>query len=99
MLVINKTVENAEAVFKLEGRLDTASAPSLEKELVSSLDGVRSLILDFEKVEYVSSAGLRVLLLAMKLLHNKGKMKLVHVNELVGEVFEVTGFADLLTIE
>ncbi len=99
MLKINKTAENGEAVFKLEGRLDTSSAPEFEAELKQSLDGVNSLILNFEKLEYISSAGLRVLLVALKLMHNKGRMKIVHVNELVMEVFEVTGFSDMLTIE
>ena len=99
MLNIKKTVENGEAVFKLEGRLDTSSAPAFEAELKQSLDGVNSLILDFEKLEYISSAGLRTLLLALRLLHGKGRMKVVHVNELVMEVFEVTGFSDMLTIE
>ena len=94
MLVINKTVENAEAVFKLEGRLDTASAPSLEKELVSSLDGVRSLILDFEKVEYVSSAGLRVLLATFKRMRSaNGSMSLINVGKGLSDVFQLTGLA------
>lgn len=99
MLNIKKTAENGEAVFKLEGRLDTSTAPAFEAELKKSLDGVKSLVLDFEKLEYISSAGLRSLLLALKLLHNKGRMKVIHVNELVMEVFEVTGFSNLLTIE
>ncbi len=99
MLNINKTVENGKAVFKLDGRLDTSTAPAFEAELRETLNGVTSLILDFEKLEYISSAGLRVLLVALKLLHNKGKMKIVHVNELVAEVFDVTGFADMFTIE
>lgn len=99
MLNIKKTVENGEAVFKLEGRLDTSSAPAFEAELKNSLEGVNSLIFDFEKLEYISSAGLRSLLLALKLMRNKGKMKIVHVNELVMEVFEVTGFSEMLTIE
>ncbi|MCR5664094.1 MAG: STAS domain-containing protein [Oscillospiraceae bacterium] len=99
MLNIKKTIENGEAVFKLEGRLDTGSAPAFEAELKQSLDGVKSLVLDFEKLEYISSAGLRSLLLALKLLHNKGRMKVIHANELVMEVFEVTGFAEMLNIE
>ena len=99
MLNINKTVENGEAVFKLEGRLDTSTAPAFEAELKQSLDGVSSLILDFEKLEYISSAGLRSLLFALKLMRGTGKMKVIHVNELVMEVFEVTGFSNLLTIE
>ncbi len=99
MLKIHKTIKNTEAVFELDGRLDTTTAPELELELRQSLDGVENLILDLEKLEYISSAGLRVLLLAVKLLHNKGTMKVVHANDLVMEVFEVTGFSDILTIE
>ena len=99
MLNIKKTIENGEAVFKLDGRLDTSSAPAFDAEMKQSLEGVTSLILDFEKLEYISSAGLRSLLLALKLLRNKGRVKVIHVNELVMEVLEVTGFAEMLTIE
>ena len=83
----------------LEGRLDTMTAPELEAELKKSLDGAESLILDFSKLDYISSAGLRVLLSAHKVMSAKGGMKVTHVNEIVQEVFEVTGFADILTIE
>ena len=99
MLNINKTVENANAVFALEGRLDTVTAPELEKELKESLDGVTSLTLDFGKLEYISSAGLRVLLAAQKLMAKQGSMKLTGVNETIMEIFDVTGFSDILTIE
>ncbi len=99
MLNINKTVENGKACFRLEGRLDTTTAPELEKELSETLDGISDLTLDFEKLEYISSAGLRVLLSAQKVMSKQGKMKLVHVNEIVMEIFEVTGFQDILTIE
>ena len=99
MLNINKTIENGEVTFKLEGRLDTSAAPELEAEVKNSLDGAKTPIMDFEKVEYISSAGLRVLLLAMKLMRSKGPMKVTHVNDLVKEVFDVTGFSDMLTIE
>ncbi len=99
MLNINKTVENGELTFKLEGRLDTASAPELEEEIKASLTGTDNLVMDFEKLEYISSAGLRVLLMALKLLRGKGNMKLVRVNDLVREVLDVTGFSDMLTIE
>lgn len=99
MLNIKKTIENGEAVFKLDGRLDTSSAPAFDAEMKQSLEGVTSLVLDFEKLEYISSAGLRSLLLALKLLRNKGRVKVIHVNELVMEVLEVTGFAEMLTIE
>ena len=99
MLNINKTVENEKTVYMLEGRLDTVTAPDLEKELKASLDGVKELVLDFEKLEYISSAGLRVLLAAQKTMTKQGEMKLVHVNETIMEIFEVTGFSDILTIE
>ncbi len=83
----------------LEGRLDTATSPELGKDLQASLDGVTELTLDFSALEYISSAGLRVLLSAHKTMSGKGSMKVTHVNEIVAEVFEVTGFADILTIE
>ena len=83
----------------LEGRLDTTTAPQLEAELKSSLDGVTELNLDFTKLEYLSSAGLRVLLAAQKVMNRQGAMVLRHVNETIHEVFEVTGFIDILTIE
>ena len=99
MLNINKTIENGKAVFELEGRLDTVTAPDLENELKNSQDGVTELVLDFEKLDYISSAGLRVLLTAQKAMSKQGEMKILHVNEMVNEVFEVTGFSDILTIE
>ncbi len=99
MLNINKTVANGKAVFALEGRLDTITAPELEKELKASLDGVSELVLDFAKLEYISSAGLRVLLAAQKLMAKQGSMKLVNVNETIMEILDVTGFVDILTIE
>ena len=92
--------ENGNALeISLEGRLDTMTAPELEAELKKSLDSVNELTLDFEKLDYISSAGLRVLLSAHKLMSAKGGMKITHVNEVVQEVFDVTGFADILTIE
>ena len=99
MLNINKKVENGAASLALEGRLDTITAPELEQELKASLEGVSELVLDFEKLEYISSAGLRVLLAAQKTMNKQGEMKLIHVNEVIMEIFEVTGFADILTIE
>ena len=83
----------------LEGRLDTMTAPELEAELNQSLGSADSLTLDFSKLEYISSAGLRVLLSAHKTMNAKGGMTVTHVNEIVQEVFEVTGFAEILTIE
>ena len=99
MLNIRKSIENESAVIELEGRLDTVTAPELEKELKDSLAGLRQLTLDFEKLEYISSAGLRVLLSAQKQMSRQGGMKLIHVGEIIMEVFEVTGFSDILTIE
>ena len=98
MLTINKTIENGSAVFALEGRLDTVTAPELGKELKASLDGIAELTLDFEKLEYISSAGLRVLLATQKVMNRQGSMKLVRVGETIMEIFEVTGFSDILTI-
>ena len=83
----------------LEGRLDTMTAPELEAELNKSLAGAETLTLDFSKLDYISSAGLRVLLSAHKNMSAKGGMKIKNVNEIVREVFDVTGFSDILTIE
>ena len=99
MLNINKTIENGKAAFSLEGRLDTVTSPSLEAELKGAPDGVRELTLNCEKLEYISSAGLRVLLGAYKEMSKRGVMTLTHVNETVMEIFETTGFTDVLTIE
>lgn len=99
MLNINKTIKDATLYYALEGRLDTITSPELEEELKASLEDAQALVLDFEKLEYISSAGLRVLLSAQKTMAKRGEMKLTHVNETVMEIFEVTGFADILTIE
>lgn len=95
---INKTQSGNAMTVAIEGRLDTTTAPELEKEL-KALDGVTDLTLDFSKLDYISSAGLRVLLSAHKAMQSRGGMKVTHVNELVAEVFEVTGFSDILNIE
>lgn len=95
---IIKTAQGAALTITLEGRLDTSTAPQLEGEL-KSLAGVTDLTLDFAALEYLSSAGLRVLLAAQKLMNKQGKMTLKNVNETIMEVFEVTGFIDILTIE
>ncbi len=96
---IIKNKEGSELRIALEGRLDTMTAPQFENEIKESLDGVDSLILDFEKLEYVSSAGLRVILGAQKAMNKQGEMKIVNVCDGVMEVFEITGFTDILTIE
>ena len=83
----------------LEGRLDTTTAPELEKELKAVIESADALVLDFGELDYISSAGLRVLLSAHKAMSKQGAMKVTNVNEMVMEVFEVTGFSDILTIE
>ncbi len=83
----------------LEGRLDTMTAPELEETLKEALTGVEALTFDFEKLDYISSAGLRVLLAAQKAMNRQGAMKVTHVNEIISEIFDVTGFSDILTIE
>jgi len=99
MLNINKELNGTTLTVILEGRLDTTTAPNLEKELKDSLGDVTELLMDFEKLEYISSAGLRVLLSAQKTMSRQGEMKLIHVSETIMEIFEVTGFTDILTIE
>ncbi len=99
MLNINKTAEDGNLVYALEGRLDTISSPTLENELRDELADANSLTLDLAKLDYISSAGLRVLLTAWKAMSGRGGMKLTHVNETVLEILEVTGFSDILTIE
>ena len=98
-MTITKKQNGTSLEIALEGRLDTMTAPELEAELSKSLDGITDLTLDFSALEYISSAGLRVLLSSHKAMMNKGGMKIVHVNDVVQEVFEVTGFSDILTIE
>lgn len=98
-MTITKTQNGTNLEIALEGRLDTVTAPELEKELNDSLSGATSLTMNLEKLDYISSAGLRVLLSAHKVMARKEGMKVTNVNEIVGEVFDVTGFADILTIE
>ena len=98
MTIEIKRNEN-EITLKVVGRLDTITAPALEKSIGEHIDGIKTLILDFEGLEYISSAGLRVLLGAQKRIRQTGVMKITHVCEEFMEVFEMTGFADILTIE
>ena len=98
-MTIQKTLNGSTLSVALEGRLDTTTAPLLEAELKASMDGITELELDFEKLEYLSSVGLRVLLAAQKVMNKQGKMVIRHVNETIQEVFEITGFIDILTIE
>ena len=99
MLNITKNIHETELTVALTGRLDTTTAPELEKELKASLDGVTALILDMTALDYISSAGLRVLLSAQKTMNQQGEMKVVHVGETIMGIFEVSGFSDILTIE
>ena len=99
MLNINKNVAGEKLEIALEGRLDTVTAPELEAVLKESLDGVKELEMNFAKLEYISSADLRVLLSAQKTMNRQGSMKVTHVNDLIMEIFEVTGFADILVLE
>lgn len=99
MLNITKTMDGSALTMVLEGRLDTTTAPQLESELKAALDQADTLVLDFEKLEYISSAGLRVLLSAQKVMAKKGGMTIRHVNDVIMEIFEVTGFIDILNIE
>ena len=97
-MTITKTAEHGPLRVTLEGRLDTNTAPQLEAELKTSLSGITELELDFSGLEYISSAGLRVLLAAQKTMSRQGKMTIRNVNETIMEVFEITGFVEILTI-
>lgn len=97
-MTISKKLNGTALEIALEGRLDTMTAPELEKELNASLDAVDALTLDLASLDYISSAGLRVLLAAHKIMSRKGGMKITNANEIVNEVFDVTGFSDILTI-
>jgi len=95
---IEKILENATLTIKVSGRIDTKTSPQLSECISSSLEGVTSLVVDMGEVAYISSAGLRVLLAAQKTMNKQGDMKVVNVNDDVMEIFEVTGFSDILTI-
>lgn len=95
-----ETKRNEESlVITVEGRLDTNTAPQLEAELRKNIDGVSELVIDMEQLTYISSAGLRVLLSAQKVMNKQGSMKIIHASEEIMEIFDVTGFVDILTIE
>lgn len=98
-MTIEKNVNGTELTLTLAGRLDTTTAPQLETELKRSINGIESLVMNFVTLEYLSSAGLRVLLAAQKVMNKQGKMVIRNVNETISEVFEITGFSDILTIE
>lgn len=96
---INKIKDGTALTIELEGRLDTVSAPQLETELKKSISGVETLIFDFAKLEYLSSAGLRVLLSSQKVMNKQGQMIIKNVNSTIADIFEVTGFSEILTVE
>ena len=98
-MTIEKNLNGTELNVKVTGRLDTTTAPELEATLNESYSGVTKLVLDFSTLDYLSSAGLRVLLQAQKTMNKQGEMVVRNVNETILEIFEVTGFADVLTIE
>ena len=98
-MTIEKKLNGTELIVTLIGRLDTSTSPQLEAEFKQSISNVEKLVLDFAALEYISSAGLRVLLAAQKVMNKQGEMIIKNVNETISEVFEITGFADILTIE
>ena len=98
-MTIEKKIENENVTLTISGRLDTTTAPELEKTLDNVLDGTKELVFDMTNLEYISSAGLRVILKAQKAMNAQGGMKLLGVNDSLMEVFDITGFLDILTIE
>ena len=98
-MTIEKMMNGTAATLKIIGRLDTSTAPELEAAIDGCIAGIQELVLDCSALEYVSSAGLRVILKAQKLMNAQGAMKVTHVNETIMEVFDITGFADILNIE
>lgn len=99
MMNVSKKAEGTKLTIVISGRVDTTTAPELENEIKSSYEGITELVLDFAEVKYISSAGLRVLLSAQKVMAKQGSMKLINVSSDIMEIFEVTGFSDILTIE
>lgn len=98
-MTINVNKEGEKLVLSPEGRIDTVTAPEFSKTIEDNIEGVKELVIDFEKLEYISSAGLRVLLTTQKNMSKIGSMKLVHVSDVIMDVFNITGFVDILTIE
>ena len=98
-MTINKEAKGSKLTMAIEGRVDTTTAPELDNQLKESIEGVTDLILDFTKVEYVSSAGLRVLLSAQKIMNKQGQMKLIGVSDDIKEIFDITGFSEILSFE
>ncbi len=95
---VSKIQNEKSLTVAVKGRIDTSTAPTLEEELKNSLDGVESLTFDFTGVEYISSAGLRVMLATQKIMNRQGEMEIIGVNDTVMEIFDVTGFSDIIKI-
>ena len=98
-MTIDKQINGSELTLSLTGRLDTTTAPELEAVIKENIGGVTNLVMDFAGLEYLSSAGLRVILSAQKTMNKQGELVIRNVNETINEVFEITGFIDILTIE
>ncbi len=96
---VDKTIENGKAVFRLEGRLDSTTSPELEKEIMDVIGDLNELVLDLKDLEYTSSAGMRVLLSAQRIMNSQGSMKVINVRSEIMDIFEITGFNQILTIE
>lgn len=98
-MTISKEIDGKTLTIHLAGRLDTTTSPALEAEILASVNDIANLIFDFSELEYISSAGLRVILMAQKTMNDKGSMTINNVNDEIKEIFEVTGFSNILTIE
>jgi len=99
MLDIKKTIEGGKALFAISGRVDSTTASQLDKQIKESINDITELTLDLKELDYISSAGLRVLLATQKQMNQQGEMKILNVNETVMEIFEITGFSEIFTIE
>lgn len=98
-MTVEKITNGDSLTLKVEGRVDTTNAKEFEVNITNSLDGVKELIMDFESLEYISSAGLRVILMVIKTMKKQGSMSVINANEMVKEIFEVTGFSDLMEVK
>ena len=97
-MIIHKQQENTALTLALEGRLDTVTAPQLEEELNQSLEGISDLTFDFSRLEYLSSAGFRTLIVAYKLMHGHGSLKVINANEIILEAFRLTGVDNIISV-
>ncbi len=98
-MTINKAKNENTLTVSVEGRLETTTAPELDAVIKENIDGITELVFDFSKLDYISSAGLRVLLSSQKIMNKQGEMKVTNVNSIVNEILDITGFSDILTIE